>query len=128
VEEFDKLPHVVLTQGGEWDPTVLDHILTDDKNWVNKVKKEGDPVCESPFDLRGEYKHREPPTIRNTIESPAGPPNEDPDDIEVNFHTIDATREIYKAHHQAANLNKIYTYKGEGMPDNESEKQKRPMC
>jgi len=32
VEEFDKLPHVVLTQGGDWDPTALDHVLTDCKN------------------------------------------------------------------------------------------------
>ena len=96
-EEFDKLPHVVLTQGGEWDPSVLDHTLTDDEDWANKVKREGDPVYESPFDLRGEYKHREPPTIGNTIDSPAGPPNEDPDDIEVNFHKVDATREIYEA-------------------------------
>jgi len=43
-EEFDKLPHVVLTQGGEWDPSVLDHALTDDEDWANKVKREGDPV------------------------------------------------------------------------------------
>jgi len=46
--------------------------------------------------------------IGNTIESPAGPPNEDPDNLEVNFHEVDATAEIYKAHHQAATLNKIY--------------------
>jgi len=52
-EEFDKLPHVALTQGGEWDPSALDHTLTDDEDWANKVKREGDPVCESPFDLRG---------------------------------------------------------------------------
>jgi len=52
-DEFDKLPHVVLTQGGEWDPSVLDHILTDDEDWVSKVKREGDPIYESPFDLRG---------------------------------------------------------------------------
>jgi len=118
-EEFDKLPHVVLTQGGEWDPSVLDHILTDDEDWANKVKREGDPVYESPFDLRGEYKHREPPTIGNTIDCPAGPPNEDPDDIEVNFHKVDATREIYEAYHQVTNLNQIYVYEGEGMPDDD---------
>jgi len=107
-EEFDKFQHVALAEGGEWDPTALDHILTDDKNWVSKVKREGDPACESPFDSRGECKHREPPTIGNAVKSLAGPPNEDPDDIEVNFHKVDATTEIYKACHQATNLNKIY--------------------
>jgi len=118
-DEFDKLPPVALTQGGEWDPSVSDHILTDDEDWVSKVKREGDPVHESPFDLRGEHEHREPPTIGNTIDSPAGPPNEDPDDIEVNFHKVDATTEIYKACHQVTNLNQIYAYKGEGMPDDD---------
>ena len=43
-EEFDKLPHVVLTQGGEWDPAVLDYILTDNENWVDEVKREDDEV------------------------------------------------------------------------------------
>ena len=38
-EEFETLPHVVLTQGGEWDPTVLDCNLADDEDWVNKVKR-----------------------------------------------------------------------------------------
>jgi len=41
-EEFDALPHVMLTQGGEWDPTVLDRMLTDDPDWVSKVKHKED--------------------------------------------------------------------------------------
>ena len=61
-EEFETLPHVVLTQGGEWDPTVLDCNLTDDEDWVNKVKRMEDETYDSPFDLRGEYKHRQPLT------------------------------------------------------------------
>jgi len=32
--------YLILTQGGEWDPTVLDHTLTDDPDWVSKVKRE----------------------------------------------------------------------------------------
>jgi len=39
-EEFDTLPHAMLTQGGEWDPTALDHMLTDEPDWVSKVKRE----------------------------------------------------------------------------------------
>ena len=106
-EEFDTLPHVVLTQGGEWDPAVLDYMLTDNDDWANQVKREGDPIYESPIDLRGEHKNKEPPKTGNTLESPAGRPNEDPDDVEVNLHKIDTVTEIHEAHHQATNLNKI---------------------
>jgi len=44
--EFNKQPHVVLTQGGEWDPTALDHILMDNKDGGNKVKRDGDPALQ----------------------------------------------------------------------------------
>jgi len=59
-EEFNALPHVMLTQGGEWDPAVPDHMLTDDDDWVSKAKHNDDQECDSPFDNRGECKHREP--------------------------------------------------------------------
>jgi len=75
-EEFDTLPHVILTQGGEWDPTVLDHILTEDDDWVSKVKRDEDQEYDSPFDNRGEYKHREPVRAGVPIENPTGPPIE----------------------------------------------------
>ena len=115
-EEFEKLPHVVLTQGGEWDPTVLDHILTDNENWVDEVKRDGDPVYESPFDEKGEYKDRIPPSTGTTLKSPQGRPNEDPDDIEVNFHKVNTELEISEAYHSVANLNQVFVYEGEGMP------------
>jgi len=129
-EEFETLPHVILTQGGEWDPTVLDHILTDDDDWVSKVKREDDQEYDSPFDNRGEYKHREPVRAGATVDNPAGPPSEDPDNIEVNlhngnievnFHADDATREVYQAYQEVSNLNKVFFYEGEGMPDDEVE-------
>jgi len=106
-EEFDTLPHVILTQGGEWDPTALHHILTDDDDWVSKVKRNEDQEYDSPFDNRGEHKYREPITAGVPIENPTGPPSEDPDnvevnphsgDIKVNFHADDATREAHQAH------------------------------
>jgi len=129
-EEFDALPHAMLTQGGEWDPTVLDHTLTDDPDWVSKVKCEEDQECDSPFDNRGEHKHREPVRAGVAIDNPTGPPSEDPDDveanlhngeIEVNFHANDAAREACQAHQDVSNLNKIFVYEGEGMPDDEVE-------
>ena len=123
-EEFERLPHIVLTQGGEWDPSVLDYILTDNENWVDEVKREDDPVYDSPFDSRGEYKHKTPPEVGKTIESPVEVPNEEPKDVtdvEVNFHRIDPGLEIHEAFHDACTLNKVYVYEGEGMPDDQED-------
>jgi len=129
-EEFETLPHVMLTQGGEWDPTASDHTLTDDDVWVSKVKHDEDQEYDSPFDNRGESKHREPVRAGVPIENPTGPPSEDPDNIEVNFHkgnvevnfhADDATREVHQAYQEVSNLNKIFVHEGEGMPDDEVE-------
>jgi hypothetical protein len=116
-EEFDTLPHVVLTQGGEWDPTVLDHVLTEDDNWINEVKRDGDPEYKSPFDDRGEYKHKEPPKIATITESPEGPPSELPGDIETNFHETETTSELIEAFEAITTLNKLYVYEGEETPE-----------
>ena len=117
-EEFEKLPHLVLTQGGEWDPTVLDHILSEQEGWENDVARPGDPKYESSFDERGEYKDRVPVVPQVTIEDPLGPVVEEPYDvIEASFHDTDATLEIHEAYHEASNLNKLYVYEGEGFPD-----------
>jgi len=64
-EEFETLPHVFLTGGEEWDPTVLDHNLTDQDDWYNQIKEEGDDSGEAdqPFDERGHYKRRELPIV-----------------------------------------------------------------
>ena len=129
-KEFDTLPHVILTQGGEWDPAVLDHMLTDDDDWVSKVKRNKDQECDSPFDNRGECKHREPVRAGVPIDNPTGPPSQDPDNIEVNFHSgnievnfhaDDATREAHQACQEVSNLNKTFVYEGKGMPDDEVE-------
>jgi len=129
-KEFDTLPHVMLTQGGELDPTALDHILTDNPDWVSEVKREEDQEHDSSFDNRGEYKHREPVRAGVAIDNPTGPPSEDPDnievnlhngEIEVNFHADDATREVHQACQDVSNLNKTFVYEGEGMPDDEVE-------
>jgi len=120
----------MLTQGGEWDPTVLDHMLTDDSDWVSEAKRKEDQQCDSPFDNRGEHKHREPVRAGVAIDNTTGPPSEDPDDvevnlhngkIEVNFHVNNATREVHQAYQDVLNLNKIVVYEGKGMPDDEAE-------
>jgi len=120
-EESDTLPHVILTQGGELDPAVSDHTLTEDDDWVSKVKQSDDQECDSPFDERGECKHGEPVKAGVQVDNPTGPPSEDPDDIKVNFHAADATLEMHQAHQEVSNLNMTCVYEGEGMPDNDVE-------
>ena len=129
-KEFDALPQAILTQGGEWDPTVPDHMLNDDDDWVSEAKRDEDQECDSPFDNRGEHKHKEPVRAGVPIENPTGPPSKDPDEIEVNFHSdeievnfhaCDATRQVRQAHQEASNLNKTHVCEGEGMPDDEVE-------
>jgi len=79
---------------------------------------------------RGEHKHREPVRAGVPLENPTGPPSEDPDDIEVNFHddkievnfhAANATRQVHQAHQEACDLNKTHVCEGEGMPDDEVE-------
>jgi len=105
-------------------------MLTDDPDWFSKAKREEDQECDSPFDNRGEHKHREPVRAGVAIDNPTGPPSEDPDDIEVNLHNgeievnfdaDDATRDACQAHQDVSNLNKTFVYEGEGMPDDEVE-------
>ena len=69
-------------------------------------------------------------TRQSWCSNPTGPPSEDPDDIEVNFHNDeievnfhadDATRQAHQAHQEASTLNKMCVYEGKGMPDDEVE-------
>jgi hypothetical protein len=47
--EFDNLPHVILTSGLDWDPSVLDQVSKEDEQW-------GDiPDLESSVDEFGDY-------------------------------------------------------------------------
>jgi len=73
-------------------------MFTDNDDWVSKVKQSDDQECDSPFDKRGEYKHREPVRAGVQVDNPIGPPSEDPDDIEVNFHAADATTQVHQAY------------------------------
>jgi hypothetical protein len=51
-QEFETLPHVILTPELEWDPSVLDHEVKEDESW-------GDPpTIPSSFDEVGDFKQR----------------------------------------------------------------------
>lgn len=46
-EEFAELPHIVMTDDTEWDPTVLDCVITDEDEWHDAVSEveENLPPC-----------------------------------------------------------------------------------
>jgi hypothetical protein len=57
-DEFDTLPHVILTSDVDWDPRVLDFDIDDDDNWYDAIS---DNVNHTDlFDVYGEYKGRTP--------------------------------------------------------------------
>jgi hypothetical protein len=51
-QEFDTLPHIILTSELEWDPSVLDHIFKEDEQWGEA------PTFKTQFDEVGDYTHR----------------------------------------------------------------------
>ena len=53
--EWDTLPHVIWTSDEEWDPTVLDHTLTDDEQWYDAISDLQEGILHSPFDTFGNY-------------------------------------------------------------------------
>jgi hypothetical protein len=54
-QEWELLPHVVLTGDGDWNPSVLDHDLIDDEQWFDAVSDFPDALDGSPFDAEGNY-------------------------------------------------------------------------
>lgn len=59
-KELKDLPHVILTSGAPWDPTVLDNTISDKNDWYNTVKDYEEEFINSPFDEFGNYRNREP--------------------------------------------------------------------
>jgi hypothetical protein len=51
-QEFDTLPHIILTSELEWDPSVLDHIFKMDEQWGEA------PTLKSQFNEVGDYTQR----------------------------------------------------------------------
>lgn len=93
-KQFEELPHVIFTSGAEWDPTVLDNIISDQEDWYTNIKDLNEGLIVTPFDERGNYKHREPQPEIVILPDP-----NEPEDLEVNLHRI------FEA---ASNLNQVY--------------------
>jgi hypothetical protein len=56
-QEWEMLPHVILTGDGDWNPSVLDHDLIDDEQWFYAVSDVPDALDGSPFDAKGNYRN-----------------------------------------------------------------------
>jgi len=56
-EEWDTLPHVVLTGDADWDPSVLDHDLDENETWYDLVTDLPLDKTPSAFDEVGDYNH-----------------------------------------------------------------------
>jgi hypothetical protein len=54
-KEYKELPHVILTGGTPWNPTVLDNVISDKEDWYNNIKDLHDGLIKTPFDEYGNY-------------------------------------------------------------------------
>jgi hypothetical protein len=54
-QEWEELPHVLLTEDANWDPTHMDHEQGDDPAWYEQ--QDDPPLLNSDFDLCGDYCH-----------------------------------------------------------------------
>jgi hypothetical protein len=54
-QEWETLPHVLLTKDTNWDPTHMDHEQGDDRAWYEQ--QDDPPLLNSDFDLCGDYRH-----------------------------------------------------------------------
>jgi hypothetical protein len=55
-QEWETLPHVLLTEDTNWDPMHMDHEQGDDPAWYEQ--QDDPPLLNSDFDLCGDYRHR----------------------------------------------------------------------
>ena len=55
-EQFDTLPHIIMTSDLPWDPTVFDG-SNDNEEWFDAVSDLEHIADDAPFDECGEYRH-----------------------------------------------------------------------
>jgi hypothetical protein len=53
-QEWEELPHILLTEDTNWDPTHMDHEHGDDPAWYEQ--QDDPPLLNSDFDLCGDYR------------------------------------------------------------------------
>jgi len=57
-EEWDSLPHIILTSDVDWDPSVLDHDLDDNETWFDAISDIPPAPPHTLFDELGDYRRR----------------------------------------------------------------------
>jgi hypothetical protein len=57
-EEWDLLPHIILTSEHKWDPSCLDRELDSNEFWFDTLSKEVEYPLKGIFNLQGEYERR----------------------------------------------------------------------
>ncbi len=105
-DKFKKLPHVILTDGQDWDPTCLDNVISDRDDWFDLVKLDEDDegnilsdFKESNFDSKGMHKNRVQKPQNQPVDVETGdykePENNNDDnegkngsDLQINLHKL----------------------------------------
>ena len=124
--EWNKYPHVIMTSGDHWDPTVLDNVISDKPHWYNDVQDLMQGALKSPFDEFGNYKKRQIPKVPQPVINPEVPlgttPDIPPDPLHAAQHRVASSsvdlleepypdapfREFRAAFHDLSNLNQVY--------------------
>ena len=71
-DEWESLPHVILTSDTDWNPSVLDNTIDDDDTWFDTISEFPDGDANSLFDLCGNYRHRHTSHYIDTTDSDLG--------------------------------------------------------
>ncbi len=68
-DEWDNLPHLILTGDNDWDPTILDHNIDDDETWFDAISDLPNDNVSPLFDHYGNYRHRHAVHFHNIHDS-----------------------------------------------------------
>eukprot|EP00986_Skeletonema_menzelii_P010324 scaffold5025_cov79-Skeletonema_menzelii.AAC.2 len=72
-EEFEKLPHVVMTSNEPWRPSSFNSVISDDPTWYESQPNEPLPNADN-FNAHGEFLHRDSEANVTTTEPHSSPP------------------------------------------------------
>ena len=83
--EWDDLPHIILTSDTDWNPSILDNTIDDNEEWFDALSDFPNDTPDSLFDLQGNYRHQHVVHYINinSIELENGVLPNNPDCIEV---------------------------------------------
>lgn len=90
-EEFEALPHIILTSPEECIVRQVDDMLSTQDDWYNYVKELDDGLIQPPFDAVGNYLKRE--LVTAVTHLPAVDTPEPPDTTTVDLFTDDTDNE-----------------------------------